>query len=360
MLEIMIIEDEKDHFELMEHAIKKEFPDAVVELCEKADLCLHSLEESGRDIIIADYLLCGMTGIDLFEELKRREIDIPVIVVTDYGNENIAVLAMKLGAFNYVVKTGDFFEFIPELIRKALRGRELKAKMQPAEEEKKRLQAQLRQAQKMEAIATLAGGIAHQFNNALSSITGHTGLLEMEFSDNKKILGYVEAMKASARRMAKLTDQLLSYARGGKYNPQPLSLGDFVKDSLLLIQHTIDPAIRVEMDLSLDIPDIEADRTQMQMVLSAIVVNSNEAIEGPGRIKIITGNEDIDEEFAKHHPGFKPGSYVCLTIEDDGKGMDEETRSRIFEPFFTTHYRMGTQHGCCLWHCQEPRRQDLG
>jgi two-component system cell cycle sensor histidine kinase/response regulator CckA len=340
MLEIMIIEDEKDHFELMEHAIKKEFPDAVVELCEKADLCLHSLEESGKDIIIADYLLCGMTGIELFEELKRREIDIPVIVVTDYGNENIAVRAMKLGAFNYVVKTGDFFEFIPELIRRALRERELKAKMRPAEEKKKkkRLQTQLQQAQKMEAIATLAGGIAHQFNNALSSITGHTGLLEMEFSDNKKILGYIEAMKASARRMAKLTDQLLSYARGGKYNPQPLSLGDFVKDSLLLIQHTIDPAIRVETDLSLDIPDIEADRTQMQMVLSAIVVNSNEAIEGPGRIKIITGNEDIDKKFAKHHPGFKPGSYVCLTIEDDGKGMDEETRSRIFEPFFTTHF----------------------
>ena len=190
----------------------------------------------------------------------------------------------------------------------------------------------------MEAIATLAGGIAHQFNNALSSITGHTGLLEMEFSDNKKILGYVEAMKASTRRMAKLTDQLLSYARGGKYNPQPLSLSDFVKDSLPLIQHIIDPAIRVETDLPLDISDIEADRTQMQMVLSAIVINSNEAIEGPGHIKIFTGNEDIDEKFAKHHPGFKPGSYVCLTVEDDGKGMDEETRSRIFEPFFTTHF----------------------
>jgi two-component system cell cycle sensor histidine kinase/response regulator CckA len=145
-------------------------------------------------------------------------------------------------------------------------------------------------------------------------------------------------MKQSAHRMAHLTSQLLAYARGGKYNPQPMSLSNFVEGALPIIQHILDPDIRVETDLPLDIMDVNIDRTQMQMVLSAIVANSNEAIDPPGRIRISTRNMDIDQEFIKDHPGLTPGSYVCLSIEDDGKGMDEETRNRIFDPFFTTHF----------------------
>ena len=338
MLKIMIIEDERNHFELIEHAIKKKFPDAMVELCETADLCLERLEAGGVDIIIADYLLAGMTGLQLLEELKKRKIEVPVIMVTGHGDEGLAVKAMKSGAFDYVVKSGDFFELIPELIRKALRDRDLKAKMRRTEEEKKRLQAHLQQAQKMEAIATLAGGIAHQFNNALSSITGHTGLLEMEYPEDEKIMDYAKAMKQSAHRMAGLTSQLLAYARGGKYNPQTMSLSNFVEGTLPIIQHTLDPDIRLETDLPQDVMNVEVDRTQMQMVLSAIVANSNEAIDPPGRIRISTRNMDLDKEFTKDHPGLKPGPYVCLSIEDDGKGMDEETKNRIFEPFFTTHF----------------------
>ncbi|NQU16170.1 MAG: response regulator [Desulfobacteraceae bacterium] len=200
------------------------------------------------------------------------------------------------------------------------------------------LETQLQQAQKMEAIATLAGGIAHHFNNALTVITGHTGLFEMEFPDDERILGHVEPMKASAYRMARLTDQLLAYARGGRYDPKAVSPNDFIEETLPVIRHIIKPAIHVETDLSPDILKIEADLTQMQMVLSAVLANADEAIEYEGRIRIITRNEDIDEDFAKHHPGLKPGSYVCLTVEDDGKGMDEETRNRMFEPFFTTHF----------------------
>ncbi|MBL7102661.1 MAG: PAS domain S-box protein [Desulfobacteraceae bacterium] len=134
--------------------------------------------------------------------------------------------------------------------------------------EQKRLQRQLHQSQKMEAIATLAGGVAHEFNNALSAITGYTGLLETEFPDNGKIMGYTKPMKGSARRMARLTSQLLAYARGGRYNPRPMSLSEFVEGTLPLIRHTLAPAIRVETDLPPDILNVEADRTQMQMVLA--------------------------------------------------------------------------------------------
>jgi len=204
--------------------------------------------------------------------------------------------------------------------------------------ETRKLQAQLLETQKLEAIATLAGGIAHQFNNALTPIIGHIDLLKMKHGEDENTKKSLKDMKKSGHHMAHLTSQLLAYAEGGKYNPQVLSLSDFVEASLPLIQHTFDPAVRVETDLPLDVMNVKADGSQMQMVLSAIMSNSNEAMEGPGRIRISTRNMDVARDFIKDHPGLKPGPYVCLSIEDDGKGMDEETRRKIFDPFFTTHF----------------------
>jgi len=191
----------------------------------------------------------------------------------------------------------------------------------------------------MESIATLAGGIAHEFNNALYGITGNIELLKMELPSMEEVSRYLKPMSESARRMVRLTNQLLAYARGGKYRSQTISLNTFVDETLPLIQHWIKPDIRVETDLPGNIANIRADLTQMQMVLSAVVANAAEAIEGRGRIRIITRNEEIDEESARNHPGLKQGRYACLMIKDDGKGMTDETSSRVFEPFFTTKFQ---------------------
>jgi two-component system cell cycle sensor histidine kinase/response regulator CckA len=161
----------------------------------------------------------------------------------------------------------------------------------------------------------------------------------MDLPDEKNIDRYIEGLKNSTHRMADLTHRLLAYARGGKYQPKTISMNDFVQDTVPLIQHSIDPAIRVEMYLPDDISNVEVDLTQMQMVLSAVLSNASEAAEGEGRIRISTRDEKIDEEFAITIPDLKPGLYVCLTIEDEGKGMDEETRSRVFDPFFTTKFQ---------------------
>ena len=207
------------------------------------------------------------------------------------------------------------------------------------EEKEDRLRDQLQDTQKMEAIATLAGGVAHQFNNALVGITANIELLKMDFPDNEKIAKYIEPMKTSAHRMTHLTNQLLAYAQGGKYQPETISLSDFLEKSIPLIRHGINPVIRLETDIKANIPNVKADITQIQMVVSAVVTNAEEALEGPGRIRIITRDEDVGDDFAKLHRGLKPGSYVCLVIEDNGKGMDEETRDKIFDPFFTTKFQ---------------------
>jgi len=204
--------------------------------------------------------------------------------------------------------------------------------------DKKKMEAQLQQVTKMEAIATLAGGVAHEFNNALMGVLGTIELLKWDLPEDERRDEHFEAMYESGHRMSRLTDQLLAYAEGGKYQPRDLKLDDFIIETLPILQHDLRPEIRVETHFP-KVSYIRADHAQMQMVLSAIVANSNEAIENEGLIRITAENKDVDEIFAKQHHDLKPGPYVCLTIEDDGKGMDEETKDGIFEPFFTTKFQ---------------------
>jgi PAS domain S-box-containing protein len=204
--------------------------------------------------------------------------------------------------------------------------------------EQKKLEWRLWQAQKMESIAKLAGGIAHQFNNALFVIVATTDLLEMQVPNDEMTSEYFDSIKKSTARMTKLTRQLLAYARGGKYEVKDISLSVLVRNTLPLLQHTLDPSISVETNLPDDISKTRGDLTQLVMVLSILLSNSTEAIESEGHIKITCRNELITKEDVKAFPGLLPGPYVSLTVEDNGRGMDEETKKRAFEPFFTTKF----------------------
>jgi signal transduction histidine kinase len=205
--------------------------------------------------------------------------------------------------------------------------------------ERKNIQARLQNAQKMEAVATLAGGIAHEFNNALCAVIPNIDLLKTKFPDNEEINKHTQPIQTSAQRMAHLTSQLLAYARGGKYRPQKISLNNLVQDTLPFMKHLIKVGIAVETDLDEDSCHVEADLTQLQMVLLAVMMNAAEAIETAGYIRLTTRREKTDGDFAKGHLDFQPGAYVSLTIEDSGSGMSEETRMRVFEPFFTTKFQ---------------------
>ncbi len=206
------------------------------------------------------------------------------------------------------------------------------------EEDKKKLEIQLLQSQKWESIATLAGGIAHQFNNAISGIIGNVDLLEMDFSGFEEITSYTENIKISSIRMARLAQQLLAYARGGKYKEKIISGSELIRETLSFIDHSIDNDIKIEKDISDQVSLINVDVTQMQMVISAIMSNASEAIEDRGRIRITCKNIGISKKKNISIPDLKAGNYYRIKIEDNGKGMDEETRTRVFEPFFTTNY----------------------
>jgi signal transduction histidine kinase/ActR/RegA family two-component response regulator len=231
----------------------------------------------------------------------------------------------------------DFFSNLECMIAKESDPKQIRVVVSDITEQNE-LEWRLRQAQKMESIAKLAGGIAHQFNNALFVITATTDLLELQVPKEEITSEYIDSIKKSTARMTRLTRQLLAYARGGKYEVKDISLSKFVANTLPLLQHTLDPSIQVETDLPDDILKTRGDLPQLLMLFSVILSNAAEAIEGEGHIKIVCRNELITQKDTKSFPGLLPGAYVSLTVEDNGKGMNEETQKRVFEPFFTTKF----------------------
>jgi PAS domain S-box-containing protein len=208
-----------------------------------------------------------------------------------------------------------------------------------SEEEKKKLEARLEEARKMEAIANLAGGVAHQFNNALNVITLSLDGLKMDLPGDERTGQYVIGMQGSAERMSRLTNQLLAYARGGKYRPTIVPMGELMVATLPLVKHTIRASIRLDKKIPDGLWSVEVDETQIQMALSAILANASEAIEGDGIIEISCRNEEVTGQGKEGDSEVRPGRYVVLAVADNGKGMDEQTRRKVFDPFFTTKFQ---------------------
>ncbi|MCU0595995.1 MAG: PAS domain S-box protein [Desulfobacterota bacterium] len=213
------------------------------------------------------------------------------------------------------------------------------AERRRAETERRDLEARLHEAKKMEAIATLARGIAHQFNNALSVISMSIDGLEMELGKHVGDGDYLSKMRATYERMSRLTDQLLAYARGGKYRVKAIPMGELIETGLAIVLHSLQPTIRLEKSIPAGLWRVEVDVTQMHMALSAILSNASEAIEREGLIRFLCANVDLKDSREEPGLGLDPGRYVRLEVEDSGVGMDDEAKRRIFEPFFTTKFQ---------------------
>ncbi len=201
--------------------------------------------------------------------------------------------------------------------------------------EKRNLEAQLRQSQKMEAVGVLAGGIAHDFNNLLTIIGGNLSLTQMQLGPAHAVSrGLADAEKA-ADRAAELVRQLLSFGRKSHTQPRPILVNDCVGD-LSLLRGAIGPRIEIETRLQPDLWRVQADPGQIDQVLLNLCVNARDAMPEGGRLTISTDNRDFSEEYCRTRPAARPGQFVELAVSDTGIGLDEATRARIFEPFFTT------------------------
>ncbi len=360
---------------------------------------LRLAQSGGYDLIVSDILMPRMDGFQFCRELKRdpRLADIPFIFYTaTYTDPRDAAFALSLGADGFLIKPMEPDQFVQamrqtlENARKRERGTadevpedeaiylkeynarliaKLEKKMLDLEAanralrddivererqsaERAKLERQLRQAQKLEAIGTLAGGIAHDFNNILGAIMGFAdvGAEECEEGDIHRKL-YAEITRA-ANRGRGLTQQIMAFSSQADPSREPQRVEDAVKEAIALTQPILPANVEVRTEIGPQVAPVLANATQLHQILANLLQNAAHAIgDQPGVITIKLANFHVDEDYVSAHPELQPGRYVQLTIGDNGKGIDEKTLERIFDPFFTTkNFGEGTGLGLSVVH----------
>jgi len=235
--------------------------------------------------------------------------------------------------------------------------------------ESKRLETQLYQAQKLEAIGLLAGGVAHDFNNLLTIILGYAGVGKAATHDAKTLLSSLDEIENAAQRAAALTKQLLAFGRKQVMQPRMVSVNDELREIHPMLRRILREDIALNLTLAPETGVVNTDPVQIQQILINLAMNAQDAMPDGGRLTIETANVELDDSYALSHRDVHPGTYVQVAVSDTGTGMDAETLARIFEPFFTTKslgkgtglglatvYGIVKQNGGHVWVYSEPNK----
>lgn len=376
-MKVLIVEDDEQSLYMLESLLKGHGYSVVS--AKNGKEALEKLDVEKFDLIISDILMPVMDGFQLCKECKqdKKLKDIPFIFYTaTYTEEKDEELALRYGANKYVHKPHEPIEFIAiikEVIKDAKEGkikakklaiaeerevfklyserlvnklekkmleleREIQKRQQLAEE-KEKIQAQLFQAQKMEALGRLSAGVAHDFRNLLTVISGYCDLILNIIGTPENIKEPIIEIERAAAQATALTDQLLTFSRKQAIQQEKVNLNKLVSEIKKMLGRIIRKNVTLKTVLNASVSYVKADKGQIKQVIMNLVVNARDAMPEGGKIVLKTENVSLNKDSIELIPGSRSGNFICLSIEDAGVGMNRETIERIFEPFFSTKAR---------------------
>jgi signal transduction histidine kinase len=301
-------------------------------------------------IILSDYSMPRFSGLRALELLRASELNIPFILISGTVGEEIAVEAIKQGASDYFLK--DRLARLGPAVRRALQ--EVAGQV-----ERRKLEEQFIQAQKMEVLGQLAGGVAHDFNNILAVIMGYCDLIANELGADSPLQSYAGEIRHASERAVGLTRQLLIFSRRQTVQPVVLNPDEVVSDLDKMLRRLLDENVILKCAPGNQTGRIKADPGYIGQVLMNLVVNARDAMPNGGTLTIATRNVTLAAGDLGAHPGARPGEYVMISVTDTGTGMTDEVKAHIFEAFFTTK-PAGKGTGLGLSTCQTIVQQSGG
>jgi signal transduction histidine kinase len=333
---IMVVDDEKDFLESVNRGLMTSGFNHLTLESRPADALARLQSEERVDVALVDITMPEMSGIELIEEIRKVSPDTQCAVVSAGADVRTAVACMQKGAYDYLVKPVTR-EALVLCIHRGLRIMEQIRERREAEEVKERLEAQLANAQKMEAIGTLAGGIAHDFNNILGIIIGNTELALEDIPGWNPAHENLEEIRAAAHRAKDVVRQILTFSRQPEKSLTPMNIGPVISEAILLLRSSFPSTITIRPNIEKHLYPVKSEPAQINQVLINLCTNAAHAMgEAGGTLDVNLVNVDLEEEDMKTYPDLAPGRHVRLTVSDTGHGMDPEMLNRIFDPYFST------------------------
>jgi signal transduction histidine kinase len=326
-LRLLMIEDSEDDAALVIRELRRGDYDVQVERVDESSALQTAFRKQIWDLIISDFSMPHFSGPEALKMLRAMGCEKPFIFVSGTIGEETAVAALRDGAQDYLMKT-NLKRLVPA-VQRALR--------EAAEQEnRKKMERQVQQLQKFEAIGKLAGGIAHDFNNVIGAILGYAEMGCEESPSGTVSHDRFQKIRDQANWAGRLTSQLLAFARRQMLQPRKTDLNNLVVEGMSLLRRVIGEQIEVRVVAACDLRVAVVDPAQIEQVLMNLCLNARDAMPQGGRLIIETQNIEIDREYCRLHAYAREGSFVVMSVSDTGTGMDAATAGRIFEPFFTT------------------------
>ena len=356
-LRALIADDSENDVLLLLRVLRKAGYEPVYERVWTAPAMKAALQRQAWDIVISDYEMPNFGGFEALQLLKESGHDLPFILVSAVISEETAVAAMKAGAHDYIMKRN--LARLAPAIERELREAQTRVARKAAETALRQSEEQLRQVQKIEAVGRLAAGVAHDFNNILTAIMGHSELLLRQLDAGDPRRKNAEQIEKVAHLAAGLTRQLLIFSRKQVIEPRVLDLNAVILDIKKMLRRLIGENIEFCTLLDPAAGHIKADPGQIEQVIMNLAVNARDAMPTGGKLTVTTANTTRDKNHLKNFPDMGAGDYVMLAIADTGTGMSEEVKAHLFEPFFTTK-PPGTGTGLGLATCFGIVKQNTG